>query len=161
MTYRLVFFCKGAQEETAAVAMDRVLDTLLEDGPLSGEYRGPPVPRPGEWPELENDAVHAFKLVTATDKGKPAPDHLLFEIHAGMRFIAEDVMAADPDDDHGVWGSELMAVITLSGARPDWPLVDRIWTALETHWSTVPWDETSGFALASETHRPLHPDTPP
>ncbi|MEV5831732.1 hypothetical protein AB0L25_39830 [Spirillospora sp. NPDC052242] len=139
--------------------MDRVLDALLENGPpLLGE-QGPYLP--GEWPEPEIDAVHSFRLVTGTDRQRPAADYLLLEIHAGVRSIAEDVIAADPDDEHGVWGSDLMAVITLTGARPDWPLVDRIWTVLESLWSAVPWDRTSGFAVAAETPRPLRSDPPP
>ncbi|OLT27529.1 hypothetical protein BJF79_11705 [Actinomadura sp. CNU-125] len=162
MAYRLVFFCKGAEEDSAAGAMDRVLDTLLETGPpLLGEYRGPPEPRPGERLEPDIDAVHSFRLVTGTEQEGPTPDYLLLEIRAGVRFIAEDVIAADPDDDHGVWGSELMAIVTLTGARPDWPLVDRIWTVLESLWSAVLWDETSGFAVAAETRRPLRGDISP
>ncbi|MFD0902801.1 hypothetical protein [Actinomadura sediminis] len=162
MAYRLVFFCKGAEQETAVGAMDRVLDTLLETGPpLVGEYRGPPEPQSGEWLEPDIDVVHSFRLVTGTEREGPPPDYLLLEIHAGVRFIAEDVIATDPDDDHGVWGSELMVIITLTGDRPDWPLVDRIWTVLEGLWSAVPWDEISGFAVATETHRPLRGDISP
>jgi hypothetical protein len=140
--------------------MDRVLDALLENGPaLLGTYLGPPEPQPGRsGPETE--AVHRFWLTTGTESEEPAADHLLLEISVGMRFIAENVLAADPNDDHGVWGSDLMAVITLSGDRPDWPLVDRIWSALEGLWPTVPWDGMSGFAIAAETERPLHGDFP-
>lgn len=49
MAYQLMFFCMGSGEETGAVAMDRVLDAVLENGPpLLGEYLGAPEPRPGE-----------------------------------------------------------------------------------------------------------------
>jgi hypothetical protein len=140
--------------------MDRVLDALLENGPLLGEYLGPPEPQPGEWLGSETDAIHRFMLATGTESEGPAADYLLLEIQVGVRFIAEDVIAADLNDDHGVWGSDLMAVVTLSGDHPDWPLVDRIWTALESLWSAVPWDEMSGFGIAAETRRPLRGETP-
>lgn len=67
---------------------------------------------------------------------------------------AEDVIGVDPDDAHGVWGSDLMAVVTLSGDRPDWPLVEHLWTVLERQWSAVPWDSTSGFEITAESPRP-------
>lgn len=162
MAYQLMFFCKGAEEETGAAAMDRVLDAVLENGPpLLGEYLGPPEPQPGEWLGLEADAIHSFRLVTGTEREGPAADYLLLEIHVGVRFIAEQVIAADPDDDHGVWGSDLLAIVTLSGENPDWPLVDRIWAALESLWAAVPWDELSGFTIAADTRRPLGGDTSP
>lgn len=161
MVYQLKFFCRASGEEIAAVAMDRVLDALLENGPpLLGEYLGPRAPRAGERPKFGTDAIHVFRLVTGTESKGPAADYLLLEIYVGVRFIAEDVIAADPNDDHGIWGSDLMTVITLSGDRPDWPLVDRIWTVLEALWSAVAWDEMSGFEIAAETRRPLQGGTP-
>lgn len=136
--------------------MDPVLDALLEKGPpLLGTHLGRPEPRPGSEP------VHQFWLATATESGEPAADYLLLEISVGMRFIAENVLAADPNDDHGIWGSDLMAVVTLTGDHPDWPLVDRIWSALEGLWPTVPWDQMSGFEITAETKRPLQADPPP
>ena len=76
------------------------------------------------------------------------------EIHVGVAFIAESVIAASPNDEHGIWGSDLLATITLSGDVLDWPLVQRIWTALVDLWSAVPWDEMSGFEIANEIPRP-------
>ena len=159
MTYRLKFFCKATEEETAAGAMDRVLDALLQDGhPLLGEYVGPPDPQPGEWQDSETEAVHAFKLVTGTESHGPQADCLLLEIYVGIRLIAEDVIQADPDDAHGIWGSDLMAVVTLSGKHPDWPLFISIWTVLERLWSAVPWDEHAGFEIAAKPPRPPKDD---
>ncbi|TYB49310.1 hypothetical protein [Actinomadura chibensis] len=159
MAYQLSFFCR-ADEENGAAAMDRVLDALLEDGSgLYGEYIGPPRPGPVQWEGPEQEAIAAFRLATSPEGPERLFDDLLLEIHVGVRFIAETVIAADPDDEHGVWGSDLLAIITLSGERPDWALVERIWTIVESVWSAVPWDETSGFDVAQKTRRPLHEDT--
>ncbi|MES9602716.1 hypothetical protein [Actinomadura sp. NPDC000929] len=150
MEYQLTFFARATGQTTGAEAMEHVLNAVLESGPpLVGEYLGPPEPRPGEWSGPEADAVRSFRLATATEDMRPAADYLLLEIHVGMQFIAEDVIAADPDDDHGVWGSDLMARVTVSGERPDWPLVERIGTTLENLWSAVPWNKTSGFKVAA------------
>ncbi|MFD0854609.1 hypothetical protein ACFQ07_20395 [Actinomadura adrarensis] len=168
MAYRLTLFCKGVGEETGAGAMDRLLDVLLENGPpLFGEDAGLP---PGEpwgvqregvmWLASQIHEIDQRRLVTATPDGRLTADFLHLELRAGVRFIAEDVIAVDPDDEHGVWGSDLIAIITLSGDRPDWPLTDRIWTALEGFGSVVPWDEMSGFELAAATRRPLGGNAP-
>ncbi|MEU8118918.1 hypothetical protein AB0C21_09420 [Spirillospora sp. NPDC049024] len=164
MAYQLTFFGKATEQETAAAAMDHVLDAMLESGPpLLGESLGPPPLQLGEWSGPETEAVRSFKLATATEDMKPAADYLLLEIHVGMRSIADTVIAADPDNDHGVWGSDLLALLTLSGDRPDWPLVQRIWTTLEDLWRVVPWDEVSGFGIAAKTQLPLQgtPDLTP
>lgn len=158
MAYQLSFFCR-AGEETGAAAMDRVLDELLEDGPLYGEFISSPLPAPGHWEGPEQEAIASFRLAASPEGVGRTSDDLLLEIRVGVRFIAETVMAADLNDEHGVWGSDLLAVITLSGDRPDWALVERIWTSLEDLWSVVPWDETSGFDVAAETRRPLQGET--
>jgi hypothetical protein len=60
------------------------------------------------------------------------------------RHIAEFAIDADPDDAHGVWGSDLMALVTLTGDNPDWPLVERIRATLDALWSPITRDEPSG-----------------
>ncbi|RKS71263.1 hypothetical protein BZB76_5752 [Actinomadura pelletieri DSM 43383] len=132
MTYQLFFFCKGTEEDSGASAMDRVLDALSKNGPpLLAEYLGPPTPQSDFWVGPEIEAIQGFRLVTGNEREKPTTDYLSLEMHVGERFIAGDVIAADPNDDHNVRGSDLMAIVTLNGDRPDWPLVDRIWTVLE------------------------------
>jgi hypothetical protein len=143
LAYRLSFFCR-AGEETGQAALERLLDELLSNGsPLLGEWRGPYV-----------DAVAGYSLATRGPSGEPTADWGSLEIHVGVAFIAESVIAASPNDEHGIWGSDLLATITLSGDVPDWPLVQRIWTALVDLWSAVPWDEMSGFEIANEIPRP-------
>jgi hypothetical protein len=138
VAYYLSFFCR-AGEDTGQAALERLLDELLANGaPLLREWRGPYV-----------DAVAAYSLATRGSSGEPAADWLTLEIHVGVRFIAESVIAASPNDEQGIWGSDLLATVTLSGDSPDWPLVDRIWTALVDLWSAVPWDETSGFEIGT------------
>ncbi|TDB92514.1 hypothetical protein [Actinomadura sp. 7K534] len=158
MVYQLKFFCR-AGEATGASAMSNLLDRLLEHGPLHGEAVGPPRPGPGQWEGPEQEAIDAFRLATTDEHREIALDDLLLEIQVGVRFIAETVIHADPDNEHGVWGSDLLAVISLAGDRPDWALVERIWSALESLWSAVPWDELSGFEIAAE-HQHLTPGDP-
>ncbi|WP_433176539.1 hypothetical protein [Actinoallomurus sp. CA-150999] len=141
--------------------MDLLLDEILKNGPLYGECIGPPTPGPGQWEGPEQEAITAFRLATSPDGISRTSDYLLLEIHVGVRFIAETVMAADLNDEHGVWGSDLLAIITLSGDRPDWALVERIWTALEGLWSVVPWDEMSGFDISAKTEGPQQGKTLP
>lgn len=138
MVYCLSFFCR-AGEETGRAALERLLDELMVSG----------APLLGEWHEPYVDAVAGCSLVTQGPCGKPAADRLMLDLHVGVRSIAETVLAASPDDEHGIWGSDLLATLTLSGNNPDWPLLDRIWQALADLWSAVPWDETSGFEIAT------------
>ncbi|WP_031071673.1 hypothetical protein [Streptomyces sp. NRRL WC-3742] len=133
MAYRLTFFCRSG-EENGLEALDRLLDELLSAGaPLLAEGRGPFV-----------DEVAAYALGTGG-----SADRLELEVQVGTAWIAESVIEASPDDAHGIWGCDLLATITLSGDSPDWPLVDRIWTALVDLWGAVAWDEASGFAVGA------------
>ncbi|MFJ7020080.1 hypothetical protein ACIQUW_17175 [Streptomyces sp. NPDC101117] len=139
MAYQLSFFCRSG-EESADEALDRLLDRLLEDGTgLVGEWRGP-----------YEEEVAVFRLGTPSHDcdDRPATDLLTLEAHVGVAAIAEYVIAASPHEEQGIWGCDLLATVTLSGERPDWALVDRIWAALSSLWKAVPWDEASGFAVA-------------
>ena len=139
MAYQLSFFCR-AGEETGQGALARLLDELLSTGgPLHGKWLGPYV-----------EEVAAYKLVTKAHAGQVVPGRLTLEIHVGVAFIAESVIQADPDGEHGIWGCDLLATITLSGGDPDWALVNRIWAVLGRLWSAVPWDEMSGFEITGE-----------
>ncbi|MGI8329829.1 hypothetical protein ACRYCC_07670 [Actinomadura scrupuli] len=139
MTYQLSFFCRSG-EVTGHAALERLLDELLSTGgPLLGEWLGP-----------FDREVAAYELATKADSRQEVPGWLNLEIHVGVAFIAESVFQADPDGEHGIWGCDLLATITLSGGDPDWVLVRRIWAALAKLWSAVAWDGMSGFAIAEE-----------
>ncbi|MFE4695483.1 hypothetical protein ACFRIC_00185 [Streptomyces sp. NPDC056738] len=137
MAYRLSFFCRSG-EERGDEALDRLLDHLLEGGGgLWGEWLGP-----------FEDWVAAFRLGTGSSDGLGAvADLLTLEVHVGVAEIAERVIDASPDDEWGIWGSDLLATVTLSGDNPDWALVHRIWAAVADLWGAVPWDESSGFEI--------------
>ncbi|WP_106403155.1 hypothetical protein [Actinocorallia populi] len=137
MTYQLGFFCR-AGEQTGQAALERLLDEVLSTGgPLPGERLGP----------LAQE-VAAYRLATKAHSGQEVPGRLGLEIRVGVATIAESVLQADPDGERGIWGSDLLATITLSGGDPDWALVHRFWAALAELWSAVAWDEMSGFAIA-------------
>jgi hypothetical protein len=87
-------------------------------------------------------------LATPDADGSAAADWLTLELHIGVEFNADMVIGIDPDAEHAIWGSDLHAVVSLSGANPDWELVDRIWSTLELLWSAIAWDEQSGFAIS-------------
>ncbi|HEY9327180.1 MAG TPA: hypothetical protein VIS09_02885 [Streptomyces sp.] len=139
MAYQLSFFCRSG-EENGDEALDRLLDCLLESGDgLVGEWLGP-----------VDDSVAAFRLGTRSEEtDRPVADLLTLELHVGVAEIAESVIAASPNDEWGVWGCDLLAIVTLSGDNPDWSLVHHIWAAVVRLWKAVPWDESSGFKVAS------------
>ncbi|MEU8629217.1 hypothetical protein [Streptomyces sp. NPDC048669] len=139
MAYQLSFFCRSG-EENGDEALDRLLDYLLESGDgLVAEWLGP-----------FDDSVAAFRLGTRSrDSDGPAADLLTLELHVGVAEIAESVIAASPNDEWGVWGCNLRAIVTLSGDNPDWSLVHHIWAAVVSLWKAVPWDESSGFEITS------------
>ncbi|MFF3559564.1 hypothetical protein ACFYXS_05935 [Streptomyces sp. NPDC002574] len=139
MAYQLSFFCRSG-EERGDQALDRLLDRLLESGEgLVGEWQGP-----------FGDSVAAFKLGTKSSMDDTSvADLLTLEVHVGVAEIAESVIAASPNDAESIWGCDLLAIVTLSGSDPDWPLVNRIWAAVTSLWNAVPWDESSGFEIAA------------
>ncbi|MEU2232243.1 hypothetical protein [Streptomyces vietnamensis] len=137
MAYHLTFFCRS-DEENGRAAISRLLDELLPDGDLlMTERSGPFV-----------DEVAVCSLARRGLAGDPVADWLVLEVHVGVEWIAESVIAVSPDDEHGIWGCDLLATVTLSGKNPDWLLVNRMWTALARLWSAIPWDEMSGFEIA-------------
>lgn len=144
MAYQLSFFCRSG-EEGGPEALDRLLDYLLETGErLVGEWLGP-----------FDDSVAAFRLGTGSSDGdRPVADLLTLEVHVGVAEIAESVIASSPNDEQGIWGCDLLAIATLSGDNPDWPLVNRIWAAVVTLWEAVPWDESCGFEIAAGAAQP-------
>lgn len=72
----------------------------------------------------------------------------------GVEYNAESVIRASPNDECGIWGSDLRAELTLTGNDTDWPLVNRIWAVLITLWSAIAWDEMSGFEANNDAPRP-------
>lgn len=143
MVYRLSFFgrCGG---QTAHEVIGLLLDEVLADGvPVLGEVRGPVVPV---------DEIAIYRLATMTHEREAAADWLTLEVHTGVAYNADTVIGVDPDAEHGIWGSDLYAMVSLSGGDPDWALVERIWSALERLWSAVAWDGHSGFDLSRGAH---------
>ncbi|MFC9399116.1 hypothetical protein ACFTWS_39230 [Streptomyces sp. NPDC057027] len=137
MAYQLTFFCRS-DEENGQAAISRLLDELLPAGDLLlTERPGPFV-----------DEVAVCSLATRGPAGDPVADRLTLEVHVGVAWVAESVIAASLGDEQGIWGCDLLATFTLSGDAPDWSLVNRIWTALVRLWSATPWDEMSGFKVA-------------
>ena len=140
MVYRLHFFATTG-EDSGQEVMNRILDEVMASGqPLLGEWLGPFV-----------DEVAAYRITASGSNGFAAAYWLTLELHVGVEFNADTVIGIDPDAEHLIWGSDLHATVSLSGANPDWELVDRIWSALERLWSAVAWDEQSGFDLTRHT----------
>ncbi|MFC8720628.1 hypothetical protein [Kitasatospora sp. NPDC057198] len=137
MAYQLTFFCRSG-EANGQAAISRLLDELLPPDDLLLVHRSGPFV----------DEVAVCSLATRGPAGAPAADWLTLEVHVGVEWIAESVIAASPDNEQGIWGCDLLATVTLTGDAPDWPLVNRIWDALLSLWSATPWDETSGFEIA-------------
>lgn len=141
MVYRLSFFGRCG-EQSAQDAVDVLLGEVLAEGaPVLGEVRGPIEPV---------DEIAAYRLATMTADAQAAADWLYLEVHVGLAHNADVVIGVDPDGEQGIWGSDLYAVVELSGGNPDWVLVKRIWSALERLWSAVAWDEASGFDVSHE-----------
>ncbi|MFD0258498.1 hypothetical protein ACFVH7_09510 [Kitasatospora indigofera] len=139
MAYQLTFFCRS-DEENGQAAISRLLNELLPAGDLRLCTQ-----RPGPYV----DEVAVCSLATRGPAGDPMADWLALEVHVGVEWIAESVIAASPGDDQGIWGCDLLATVTLTGESPDWPLVNRIWKVLVRLWSATPWDEMSGFEIAT------------
>lgn len=140
VAYYLTFFCR-AGEENGSSALARFLATLAESGnPLLVERRT------GDYVY----EVSVCELATDDGSGRPVADWLSLEFSVGVEFIAESVIEVSPNDEYGIWGSDLHAQIALSGNSPDWPLVDRIWTTLVGLWSAVAWDGMSGFEINND-----------
>ena len=83
----------------------------------------------------------------------PAAAWLVLQFQVGVRYNADSVIRADPDDERGIWGSDLQAELLLTGSDTDWPLVNRIWALLVTLWQAIAWDEMSGFEADKDAPR--------
>ena len=69
------------------------------------------------------DRVDACELATDNDSEMPAAGWLVLQFYVGVRYNADSVIRADPDDEHGIWGSDLQAELPLTGSDTDWALV--------------------------------------
>ena len=137
VAYSLYFLCRS-DEENGSSALARFLAKLTETGDPVLVKRGG-----GDYV----DEVDVCWLATDDGSGRPTEDWLILNLLVGVEFNADFVIHADPDDEHGTWGSDLLAELILSGGSVDWPLVNRIWAVLAALWSAIAWDEMSGFEI--------------
>jgi hypothetical protein len=143
MAHHLTFFCRSGQENPSS-ALAAFLAKLTETGdpvlikPHAADYV---------------DEVGVCELATGNGSGLPAAGWLILQFSVGIEYNARSVIGASPDDQHGIWGSDLLAELILSGTT-DWPLVNRIWAALITLWSAIAWDEISGFEANEDAPEP-------
>lgn len=143
MAYYLKFFCRSG-EENGSSALASFLSKLRETGAPVLIKRGA-----GDYV----DEVDFCELATDDGSGVPVAGWLMFEVAVGVEFNAESVIHASPNDEYGVWGSDLRATLTLSGDT-DWRLVERIWATLLDLWSAVAWDGMSGFEINKDAPKP-------
>lgn len=136
MAYYLTFFCRSG-EENGSSALARFLSKLTETGEPVLIRR-----RTGNYV----DEVAVCELATGNGSGAPVAGRLTLEFSVGVEFIAEYVIATSPNDEYGIWGSDLHVELTLSG-ETDWALVERVWATLVDLWSAVAWDGMSGFEI--------------
>lgn len=143
MAYSLTFFCRSRQEN-GSTALASFLAKLTETGDRvlirrpAADYA---------------DQVDACELATDNGSGMPAAGWLVLQFQVGVRYNADSVIRADPDDERGIWGSDLQAELLLTGSDTDWPLVNRIWALLVTLWQAIAWDEMSGFEADKDAPR--------
>lgn len=144
MAYYLTFFCRSG-EENGSSALARFLSKLTDTGDsllvkrAAADYV---------------DEVDVCKLATDNGSGTPEAGWVVLELSVGVEYNADSVIHASPNDEYGIWGSDLRAVLTLAGSNIDWRLVRRIWAALITLWSAIAWDEMSGFEANHDAPRP-------
>ena len=143
MAYHLTFFCRCGEENPSS-ALAAFLAKLTETGD----------PVLIERPARDYvDEVGVCELATDNGSGMPASGWLLLQFSVGIKYNAQSVIGASPDDEHGIWGSDLVAELILSGTT-DWPLVNRVWAVLITLWSAIAWDEMSGFEANKDAPEP-------
>ena len=144
MAYRLTFFCRSGEKDGPS-ALATFLSKLTETGdPVL-------VKRPAAG---YADEVNVCELATGNGSAVPTSGWLILHFSAGIENNAQRVIHASPDDEHGIWGSDLLAELTLTGNTTDWPLVNRIWALLITLWSAIAWDEMSGFEANDDAPEP-------
>lgn len=130
MAYYLTFFCRSGEEDDSSA-----LATFLSKRVIP------------YWSGPAADYSGVCELATGDGSATPTADWLTLQFSVGTRHIADSVIGASPNDEHGIWGSDLRAELILSGNAADWPLVYRIWAVLITLWSATAWDEMSGFEI--------------
>ena len=136
MSYVLTFFCRSG-EAIGSSALATFLAKL-------GETGDPVLVRRDAADHI--DEVDVCELASDNGSGVAAAGWLLLEFSVGIEYNARSVIVASPGGEDGIWGSDLVAELILSG-ETDWPLVKRIWAALADLWSAVAWDEMSGFDI--------------
>jgi hypothetical protein len=144
VVYHLQFFCRSG-EENGSSALARFLALLTETGDpvlikrATADYA---------------DEVDVCELATDNGSGLPMAGWLILQLSAGVEYIAQSVIHAAPNDECGIWGSDLRAELMLTGSDTDWSLVQRIWSVLITLWSATAWDEMSGFDVNKDAPEP-------
>ena len=106
MAYSLTFFCRSEQEK-GSTALASFLPKLTETGDRvlikhpAADYA---------------DQVDACEPATDNDSEMPAAGWLVLQLYVGVRYNADSVIRAGPDDEHGIWGSDLQAELPLTAA---------------------------------------------
>ena len=136
VSYVLTFFCRSG-EAIGSSALATFLAKL-------GETGDPVLVRRDAADHI--DEVDVCELASDNGSGAAAAGWLLLEFSVGIEYNARSVIVASPGGEDGIWGSDLVAELILSG-ETDWPLVKRIWATLADLWSAVAWDEMSGFDI--------------
>jgi hypothetical protein len=145
VAYYLTFFCRSG-EENGSSALAAFLSELTETGdPVLIKHAAADYV----------DEVDVCELATDNGSGMPTAGWLTLELSVGIEYNAQSVIRASPNDERGIWGSDLQAQLILTGNDTDWPLVNRIWAVLIALWSAIAWDEMSGFEANDDAPRPV------
>lgn len=145
MAYHLTFFCRSGEENPSS-ALATFLSKLAQTGDpvlvrrCAGDYV---------------DEVGVCELATDNGSAVPKSGWLILQFSGGTECNAQSVISASPNDEHGIWGSDLLVELILTGNTTDWPLVNRIWAVLITLWSAIAWDEMSRFEANKDAPEPL------
>ena len=105
MAYRLIFFCRSGEKDGLS-ALATFLSKLTKTGDLVLVKR-PAADYAGE--------VNVCELATGNGSAMPTSGWVILHFSAGIETNAQRVIHASPDDEHGVWGSDLLAELTLTG----------------------------------------------
>lgn len=144
VAYYLTFFCRSGQE-TGSSALASFLSKLAETGdPVLIRRRAADY----------DDEVDVCELATDNGSGMPSAGWLALQFSVGVEYNAQSVISASPNDECGIWGSDLQAELILTSNNTDWPLVNRIWAVLVALWSAIAWDEMSGFEVNKDAPGP-------
>jgi hypothetical protein len=73
------------------------------------------------------------------------------EVHGDPALVGAMVTEVEADDYSGrVKSADTVLILTLHGADVNWPIVRKVWNAIETQWPTAVHDDGSGFGLSIE-----------